>query len=470
MIQFECLLARLTSAVGIPNFAMNGQEQVLKEIFEYASSGDIQLNINNKPLWMGVGQQRGFWALDLHMALMGLTHNPSPPAPSQRIAVLYADFYKPFSSALGVMFDRGFDPGDDPSSATEFRQSPREGCAVFLGAIAKLRGDPNQAEDEALFTTIHELGHVFNLQHVNRPINFMAQSEAAGPFQAEAYQFLDMHRMALSNCSRSPNVWPGGSAFNETGKYTNYRTGPNREPRHQDFGLELALSMQQREFWHFEPVELDIELRVVEGVQRSFRVPDAIDPGYESFEIWIEEPTRERRRYRSPRRYCSTGKRRTIKPGRSFRRDISLFGEAGGYTFRVPGVHRIWAEFTVRPGAVLRSNELEVNVMEPSQSDSYTLASRILSAPPRAKSLYHRLFRSANQRNLLILKDYCDTAPRLQSIGAIRYAVARIMAEQASAANCSLPHAAAEQLRRALDSPELGLRQRELALRLLKEP
>lgn len=64
MIALECVLARLTGAVGVPPFALGGQEQILHDVFEHASGGDIQLSVNNAALSQPLmGNQKGFWAL-----------------------------------------------------------------------------------------------------------------------------------------------------------------------------------------------------------------------------------------------------------------------------------------------------------------------------------------------------------------------------------------------------------------------
>lgn len=465
MIAFECILARLTSKVGVPAFAEGGREQVLQDVFQRGSNGDIQLGINNAPLNPPMSDISGFYGLDLHMALASLTGN-RPPPPAKRIAVLFADYYRPFPPAFGVMFDRGFETPDDPSSASQYRVLPREGCAVFLGAIADQRNSPRARQDEALFTTIHELGHVFNLQHVNMPPNFLAQS-GAQPYPVEAYNFINQHQVMLSNCSRSRFICPGGSPFDQTGTFANLNTIERRSSPPPQFGLELEISMARREFWAFEPVELDLELRVAPGVSRSFRVPDAIDPGYETFSIWIEEPSGERRRYRSPRRYCGVNRSRRISTGRPFRRDVSIFGESGGYTFRSAGVHRLWASFAISPKRSIRSNDLEVNVLPADGSEGYERAQEVLTGRKRASILYHRLIRKTPRRDLALLKSYAEEARDAPSSPSIKYALGRAMIEHSERSGKDAPGIASELLKEARDSPALGRRQREISDQLL---
>jgi hypothetical protein len=465
VISFECILARLTSYVPVPAFAVNGEEQVLQNVFAEASNADIQLGINNAQMDPPLSNHRGFFGLDLHLALAALTKN-KPPAPAKRIAVLFADYYTPFQPAFGVMFDRGFSTPDDPSTAKAYQVLPREGCAVFLGAIADQRQSERDREDEALFTTIHELGHVFNLQHANFPPNFLAQS-GAKPYPVEAFNFLQQHQAMLSQCSRSPFICPGGSPFEQTGTFANLNVIERRSSPPPEFGLELEVSMTRREFWAFEPVELDIELRVAPGVERTFRVPDAIDPGYETFDIWIEEPSGERRKYRSPRRYCGVRRARRIAPGKPFRRDVSIFGEAGGYTFRSAGVHRLWATFTVTPKHSIRSNDIEINVLPAQQSDDYDRAELALAPGRRSSVLYHRLMRGTRRRDVSMLNEYAEETGSRGSAGAVQYALGRAMIELARRTGQQTPKVTGELLRKARDHDGLSRRQREIAEELV---
>lgn len=463
MMQFGCLLARMTPATPVPQFVASGQQQFLGDVFRANSADDIELKVNSSTMNAAIGSGSGVWALDLHLALAKLTRNPLPPSRALRIAVLYADYYKPFKAALGVMFDRGFDPGDDPNSNDAFVRSPREGCAVFLGAIAALRTDPGERASQELFTTIHELGHVFNLQHVT-DLSFMKQSDPNGPFSSAAYRFTPAHQKLLESCSHSRYVCPGCDRFDQTGLSYDL---PKGQAVRDDPGVELAIGMEQRSFWPFEPVELDIELRLTRDRIEDVLVPDAIDPGYECFQIWIEEPNGERRLYRSPRRYCFDGQRRVVTRGKPFLRDVSIFGESGGYAFRKPGPHKVWAAFELEPGVVLRSNEIEVEIRPPRASPEYLDAAHTLRHSGRAKLLYHRLPHAASPRQLAYLKEFSQSATTIGSKGSILYAVGRVLAQKRSGKHRQTGEGFSGVLFEALDDRHLGRRQREVAGKLL---
>ncbi|MFO1251453.1 MAG: hypothetical protein U1E77_10050 [Inhella sp.] len=459
MIRLECILARMTNSTTVPDFINKGQTRVLEDVFSYSSNNDIDLTVNAEPMRLARLASSGVWALDLHEALAELTRNPPPPYPSQRIAVLYADHYKPFKDALGVMFDRGFDPGDDPSSASQFTRSPREGCAVFTEAIARARGTPMRIAQEELFTTIHELGHVFNLQHTMQP-SFMVQGGSA------ANQFTASDQAMLRCCSSSANVWPGGKPFSDTGKFShlNFRVVKVAEVP----GLSLRIGMGQKEFWPFEPVELDIELRLAKSRQRAMSVPHAVDPGYDTFQIWIEEPNGERRLYRSPRRYCTGDAKLRLEPGGSFLRDVSIFGESGGYTFRTSGSHKLWATFEAKRGVRIQSNVIEVYVRGHSDTQQYAEAKAALQHSVRGKFLYHRLAEATPPGQLRRLKAFAEAKGKLESKGSVQYALGKALATQQLDSGRAASKGAIELLSRAFDAQDLGKRQREATAELLK--
>ena len=91
-------------------------------------------------------------------------------------------------------------------------------------------------------------------------------------------------------------------------------------------------------------------------------MPDQLDPGYKNFEIWIESPTGEQSRYRSPFHYCAYPKKLVVGPGQAWTRDIPVFQQAGGYTFRLPGTYKLWVNFFPVPGTKISSNIIEIFV------------------------------------------------------------------------------------------------------------
>lgn len=463
MIALECVLGRMGNH-GLPAFLAHPDQ--LSQFFFVGSHGDIQLSVNpthlGQPLFPGPD---AYLALDLHQATLALTKNPMGPQ-AQRIAVLFANFYAPHPGVFGMMFDRGFATWDDPNTAPILTNMPREGCAVFLGGIASLRSGA-QAEQEALFTTVHEMGHLFNLQHVSLP-SFMATSQPNAPYPPGAFAFIPPQQGILSQCSKSPFVWPGGLPFAGDNNWSQGAMRPDSNMAEGQFGLELVLGSARHEFWPFEPIELEIEVRVAAGIRRSFFIPDRVDPGYPEFVIWLENPRGERCRYQSPRHYCGVNKRRKIAPDRPFKRDISIFGQAGGYTFSTSGIWRVWAEFQIGNGRRLQSNRIELNVLPRSPAPSYERAFHRLAQAKSAALLYHRLLRPSTQAVVELVEQANDPASEVP-VGGIEYALGRALATS-SRKRAPRDHTeASEFLKRARDRKDLGATQRRHADRIIEE-
>lgn len=472
MITLGCLLGRMCD-ITLPQF-LDGNAPSIRDFFWAESGKDIALNIDGSALMSPLkpGQQ-AYGAFDLHQATLFLTHNPPPSARSERIAVLFANYYAPNTKVLGMMFDRGFATWDDPNDAPMLTASPREGCAIFLQAILNLRQGGFPAQQEAFYTTIHEMGHIFNLIH-SPPVppsaqfsNVMATSQTGRPYPPP-YHFVGNDRNQLHACSTSPFVWPGGTEFQDRGDWSGGADLANWYPSRAP-GLDLRIETSRFEFWKFEPVELVIEVSVSADNPRSYSVPDMIDPGYANFVIWLENPNGERRRYRSPRLYCANPGIVRITPNRPFRRDISIFGESGGYTFNRSGIWRIWTEFDAGPRKRLRSNSVEVEVRSARTDHRYEQARLRLSNGPAARLLYHRQLRHASDAREALLAQI-DENQSIIPTGGIEYAVGRsLLSADASLAGEKDHERGIELLRSARDHSDIGAVQRAHADRLIEQ-
>jgi hypothetical protein len=212
-MQLEC-------RIGMLNLGLDQLGLVPAELFEFieghfrvGSHGDIRLRCVGPMVIDGqLAPTEAASALELHSRLARLTGNPVRGGIS-RIGILLAHSYSAVPDALGVMFDRGFTTPDDPNAASIYTAVPREGCAVFLGEIARLRGTGPAYTAEVLFTAVHELGHVFNLQHETNWLTFMTPSQRDAPYGAGAYHFSPKEQQWLALCSTNREVWPGGSPF-----------------------------------------------------------------------------------------------------------------------------------------------------------------------------------------------------------------------------------------------------------------
>lgn len=349
MAKLTCRLAAMAPGLAIP-VPLQLLNETIAAYFSVATQGRLRLDLDTSRLHSPLGTNGRVRTFDLHEAVYTLGNKNGPV---QTIGVFFADRYAADETMIGLMFDHEFNPSHTALAVT------REGCAVFAGAIrARHPNDPAAVAAGIAHATIHELGHVFNLGHVPEAGNLMASSAPSG--FAGPFAFCENHRKLLELCD-SPQfsrfILPGETAYGTLGPLSgggDYSLQSLRCPGE----IDLHIEMSQSEFWHFEPVELDV---VVSAKGGDVTVPDVFDPAYRCFQIWIETPEGERYRYRATKRFCEPSRTRTIPAGRPFRRDVSIFAGAGGYTFREAGLHKVWAVLRTAEG-VVRSNTIDVEV------------------------------------------------------------------------------------------------------------
>jgi hypothetical protein len=409
-------------------------EVVAREISDYfrnASTShlndngfNLQVDFNSR--W-DVGKKYSRYNTDgeiLHRCLGDITGNSSRKSLVQKIGILYSDYLKNHKNVLGVMFDADFRSNSVFEVDEYYLKVPREGCAVFLHAINDIRKDDDYPT-EVLFTTIHELGHVFNLWHIESPSNFLSSSQGESSYDEDAFHFEDIHHRFLNQFPDS-KVHPGGSPFGTRGTWPSTDYISTNTPK-SSLNLQFSIGISQNSFWQCEPVELDIRLEVEPGATGSIELPDKIDPGYACFDIMIERPDGTRFTYHSPRIYCQNPGKITIEPGKPFERDISIFGQSDGYTFDMAGVHKIQSFLFLPDNTLLTSNELKVEVKPISpHSNQYLQMRRILEEPVHAKLLYHRRGRF-QRRAVEALEEFCNGTYNKDLNANIHYALGRFL-------------------------------------------
>ena len=322
----------------------------------------------------------------LQDALTRLVNNQQSQNGVNRIGMLFADRLRSHPGLFGLMFDVGFDAVDLPGLLPQHFAIAREGCAVFLDAIDSQR-QPAHRAIEASFTAFHELGHVFNLEHASTP-SFMAQSPSGAPFTSNEHFLMPDQADFLSRVEIDRAVFPGGAEWRDRGDLvrvsnnllaTAKRSGP----------IKLRIGMAQKEFWRFEPVELDVTVSAPPALAAT--LPDELDPGYDAFDLWIEEPDGSRRRYRSPHVFCQNHGNLSFGARKTFVRDISVFGEGGRYTFRTAGPHRLYATWQVRGHGVVKSNVLDVEIKTAQpNSPQFQRLRDVLTHRRHARYLFHK--------------------------------------------------------------------------------
>lgn len=462
-------MARIGLAVGrigqgVPTIPPELINQIINRLFVVSKGAiDFQPRLASEA---AESHRQAISAFYLHRETARLTRNPRRADRAHRVALLYANLYAPFRGALGVMFDRGFATRDDPNAASRMTAVPREGCAVFVQAIRRLRTPAAEDRRQIHYTTVHELGHLFNLVHKSHRPNFMAQSPSGSRAPpSRFFDFLAADRNWLRRAAVDSNVWPGGEDFQDrrdeaSGDAIRLDPAPP---------IRVAITPSRDEFAYNEPVELTIELALGEEHQEdSLEIPNEIDPGYERFNIWIRDPDGELRRYRPINHYCSTGESLTLERTTAFLRDLSIFGQSGGFTFSKLGVHRLWVEFSIDGEQWIRSNKIELLVHPPNPSTS--LDAEILRNLEVQSILFYR--NATHLKDALNLASHVTSVKRAEIAAPLRYALARAFAayEVQSDEPIDLAVMVKDHARSALDIQDhLGARQCHHLERLLSE-
>lgn len=384
--------------------------------------------------------------LRLHQALAQVLGN-TIAQPVRDIGLLFAYSYRPAPGTFGLMFDLGFRTPDD-QAVDMFTRVPRQGCVVFLGAIKEARAGLAYRR-QVEFTSVHEVGHVFNLIHQNHPLTFMASSEANATFGNGAFIFGPTQTKWLARCATDADVMPGGSPFRDWG----FQDGQSAHAAVSS-RLTMEVSPSSTEFWPIEPVMLNVRLDVA---KRSYRVviPAEVDPGYRRFRILIRNPDGGVRLYRSPVRFCPQASSVEISAAAPFVRDVPLFGQAGGYTFAATGTHQVWAEFDVTSRTTVQSNVCSINVLPlPRRQPKWAE----IASPGNARMLFYR---DGEFNDFTSVLQAAQTAPRrTQAMTAYicaRAALPFVLGNQRAANWVS------DQLKRCLDLGDLPAHQRSRA-------
>ncbi len=477
-MKLELRTAILGDEVAVPGGFPRLGASTIADYFAEASRGPLGVPAIDLDVKPPVKLDASLIAAGAHASVLNdvlgqLTGNCWQDKPVRTIGLLFTTQSPEAAGNFGVMFDTGF-------ASDLYARVPREGCAVFMEAVASSRGSAAM-DQEGLFTAIHELGHVFNLWHLNRendPISFMRSSARSdAPLGAEAWRFYDgegprfHHQAFLRKCDSVPEVQPGESDYGERGSHGPTEADARNAPSSRA-ALVLRIDAQPRSFWWFEPIELEIELARSGDAQRAYRMPNEIDAGYHRFQIWIEEPNGSRRRYRAPRSYCASSRSLAIAPGDPFRRDISIFGQAGGYTFRKPGHHTIEVLLELPGGSVIRSNRLQVELKPVEDTPAFREAAAFFTRPDVSRLLFYRIL-GKRSRLLAEVEDFVERCGVTHWPPALSYAIGRARIRDAcrykSARARAMNRAGGnDDLQRALDHPAMSCHRRRVAEKVLR--
>lgn len=392
-MQIHCYLGRFHPHQELPPEPWLLDGRTISQYFAEASKNDIELVVDESRIDRNLVEgnpNRSATSYNLNKALNILIGNGDEDFPQlepDTIGLLFASHSADETGLFGLMFNGTF------SGDSSYKDFQRQGAAVFVETIRAERPEAEVAV-QILVDSIHEIGHIFNLWHVGAgpPPTLMARSDPKTVFPPP-YVFADTQKAFLERCSTSDYVRPGRSRFEDRGGVVvPPQDGSDADLPEHVRRLRLRVDIAQQEFWLFEPVELDLtlELDPDAGGMGAVTIPNEIDPGYGRFDIWITTPQGLRMQYQPPNYFCGNARRILVTAGHPFQRDVTIFGQAGGYTFSESGRYLVAAHLQLG-SEVLRSNEVEVTVLEPAPEDRfYREAETVLTTHAVSRLLFYR--------------------------------------------------------------------------------
>jgi len=473
VIHVDGYVGRFRKQISSSAFWFNGStKQEVEKRFRMASrlgadSANLDLRLRTDRIDHGAAPVGKPTTVPNLQASLHRLFKPQKPTTTQprKLGLIYANLFYGHPDLFGLMFDEYVVPGN----------VAREGCAVFLKAIRKHRSSKEDYRREVIFTTIHELGHVFNLWHDQGSPNFMASSPAAAPYPKGAHYFKGLHRKYLrqSQPKRRSYLQPGGRAFGvrPPGFPPNASAANNPLARRSlRTGLRLRVGIEPRSFWYFDPVELDLSVSCTQ--KDAIRLPHQLDPGYDRFVVWIDLPDGTRSRYRPTKWFAHNPAELEIAKGKPFHRDLSVFVQAGGYTFGPPGEYAVRVTYELADGTVVASNRVAFELREqPHRHTSYERLERAMTRPRVVEYLYQREGRlwRRDREAIQYVRRYHRGSP---AAAGLEYAIGRDYARRARTHQRRRKEAvakASDHLMRAIDHERLSTHRRRIAQRTLEE-
>ena len=270
----------------------------------------------------------------------------------------------------GIMFDQ--------------QGKQRQGCAVFHAGIG---GTTPEQQRLQLYTSVHELGHCFNLLHSwqkmyasppkpNRPdsLSWMnypwsyPSGGAAGYWSNFDFRFDDEELIHLRHGFRN-DVIMGGSDFLAG---SSLGRDVMADPVADESGLVLAISTHQHSFALGEPVVLELTLKTT--TTRARRVHTWLHPNFGMVKIVISTPSGVVKAY-EPMIDHLVGERQAVLGVNDEIRDSAYIGYGkGGIYFDQPGQYKVRAAYAALDGSQVLSDIVTIRVRYPVSADDDKLA------------------------------------------------------------------------------------------------
>lgn len=269
----------------------------------------------------------------------------------------------------GIMFDQ--------------QGKQRQGCAVFYEGIG---GDTAEKRRLQLYTSVHELGHCFNLlhswqkQYANPPVPNRINSLSwmnypwgypSGPaafWNSFAFQFDKEEVIHLRHAFRKHVIMGGSDFIVGSALQGEWLADPLRD----DSGLTLKIEAHQKNYALGEPVVLKLDLGTTHP--RGRRVHPWLHPNCGLVKVVIRKPNGAVVGY-EPLIDHLVGEREQLLSGDEHVSESAYIGYGkDGFYFDQPGQYRVRAIYAALDGSEVMSDVITVRVRYPVTATEESLA------------------------------------------------------------------------------------------------
>ena len=355
-----------------------GPTRVLSVNTAYNEAGVEMLNagVTNVVPMVIAGADAKWSNAELHTAMVN-HFSIFAEKPMWDVWLLHAYEHELGAGLYGIMFDQ--------------TGLQRQGCAVFYKGIG---GATNEQKRLQLYTTVHELGHCFNLLHswqkslasppkpnipnsfswMNYPWGFPAGPAAywnGFPFQFDPVEVAHIRHGYRSNVIMGGNPFATGSSLEDTARIFEDNIESNAN-------LELELEAKQS-YLLGEPVLLETKLKTTST--KNKKVISSIHANFGFITIGIKKPGGALIVYEPIAEMCMAPESVILNgitnPG-VYQSSYIGFGK-DGFIFDNPGIYQIRAVYYDEDGSRIVSNTLSLRVKSPFNAKDDEIAELLLN-------------------------------------------------------------------------------------------
>ncbi|MCY1071375.1 hypothetical protein OV090_41920 [Nannocystis sp. RBIL2] len=288
--------------------------------------------------------------------------------PQWALWVFFAGLHRDGDGLGGIMFD-------------DIGPNHRQGAAIFHDSFISRApaGDPNPAawvQRMRFWTTVHEIGHAFNLAHswekqltgyplpwlpvANDPrarswMNYPYNIEPTGErfFSDFEFAFAADELLFVRHAPRR-FVRMGDASWYDNHGFSRLLPAP---------GLELSLHVGNSRLEFLEPVVLDVRLR--NAGPEPVTLPAALLRSLDSLSVVHKRIGRQARRHIPFATYCGDESEVTLAPGQSITEALYVSAGRNGFDISAPGRYCLQAAVLLKGDTAVVSPPLELRIAPP---------------------------------------------------------------------------------------------------------